>query len=395
MHILNILFFLITGYYAFCTFYIGLYSTAGLFYKNRKYPEAKFYRKFAILVPAYKADKVIEELVENVLRQDYPKFDIIIIADGLSDEVLSRLRTMPVKVMEFSDENRTKALALNTIMGRLSEDYNIALILDSDNMLKETNYLRKLNNAFDSGIQAIQTHRTAKNTNTSLAVLDAISEEINNQLFRRGHMALGLSSALIGSGMAFDYQLFKQQMRGISSSGEDKELEMKLLRDKIRVFYINNLIVLDEKIQQPESFVNQRARWIANQVMQARSNIREGFIQLFRGNIDFFDKVLQHFLLPRILLLATVYFFTVLAMLFLPFSYCFVWFLIALIISISLLISVPRQMYNKKLLYSLLYLPQGAILMIRSLFQIKGATKKFHATDHGIIDNDILSMNKR
>jgi len=35
-----------------------------------------------------------------------------------------------------------------------------------------------------------------------LALLDGISEEINNNIFRKGHQTLGLSSALIGSGMA-------------------------------------------------------------------------------------------------------------------------------------------------------------------------------------------------
>jgi hypothetical protein len=52
-------------------------------------------------------------------------------------------------------------------------------------------------------IFAVQGHRTAKNTNNSWAILDAISEEINNNIFRKGHRVLGLSSAIIGSGMAF------------------------------------------------------------------------------------------------------------------------------------------------------------------------------------------------
>jgi hypothetical protein len=34
-------------------------------------------------------------------------------------------------------------------------------------------------------------------TNNSWAILDAISEEINNNIFRKGHRVLGLSSAII------------------------------------------------------------------------------------------------------------------------------------------------------------------------------------------------------
>ena len=47
-----------------------------------------------------------------------------------------------------------------------------------------------------------------KDTNT--AVLDAVSEEINNSIFRKGHTRLGFSSGLSGSGMAFEYDLFKR-----------------------------------------------------------------------------------------------------------------------------------------------------------------------------------------
>ena len=389
--LLNILFIIISAYYVFCALYVFLYSFAGLFYRNRKYVKSNKLRRFAILVPAYKADKVIEELARNVLLQEYPYYDVIIIADSIADDVVARLKQMPVKVMEFAADNRTKALALNTIMSQLPDDYyDIALILDSDNLIKEKDYLRRLNEAFDSGLQAIQTHRTAKNINTPLAVLDAASEEINNTLFRRGHVALGFSSSLIGSAMAFDYKLYKDQMQYVTSSGEDKEMEMRLLKNRIWVEYLDDLEVLDEKTQHADAFVTQRARWIANQIMQARTNIGEGFLQFFRGNFDFFDKALQHFLMPRIMLLASVSLLTLLAVLFLTPIYCYVWIFIFTAICVSMLISIPRRMYNIHLLKALLYLPTGVFLMLCSLFKIKGAAKKFHATEHGLntVNND-------
>jgi hypothetical protein len=42
--------------------------------------------------------------------------------------------------------------------------------------------LKKINAAFEYDFIAVQGHRTAKNTNNSWAILDAISEEINNIL---------------------------------------------------------------------------------------------------------------------------------------------------------------------------------------------------------------------
>jgi len=389
MIVLKIIFFLITGYYIFCTLYIFIFSIAGLFFKNPVFKKAIIHRRIAIFVPAYKADNVIEELARNVLLQDYPNYELIIIADSMTESVVNRLKALPVKVMEFADDNRTKALALNTIMAQLpDDDYDIALILDSDNLIKNRDFLYRLNDAFDSGLKAVQTHRTAKNTNTSLALLDAASEEINNTLFRRGHVTVGLSSSLIGSAMAFDYSIYKEQMKYIFSSGEDKELEMRLLKNRIHIAYLDDLVVLDEKTQHANAFVTQRARWIANQIMLARSSIGEGFIQLFKGNIDFFDKVMQHFLLPRIFLIATVFIFAVLAMVFLCDMYLHVWLIIAALTYLSIGISIPQRLYTVRILKILFYLPKGVILMFLSLLKMKGATTKFIATEHTAVPHD-------
>jgi cellulose synthase/poly-beta-1,6-N-acetylglucosamine synthase-like glycosyltransferase len=385
MIILKVIYYLITGYFIFCALYVLLYSVAGLFYKNPVFRKATTHRKIAILVPAYKTDEVIEELVDNVLLQDYPDFDLIVIADSLGDDVMLRLKQKPIQVMPFHDDSRTKALALNTIMSQLPDNYDIALILDADNLIPEKDYLSRLNDIFDWGVQAVQTHRTAKNTNTVLALLDAASEEINNQLFRRGHAALGLSSALIGSAMAFDYRLYREQMRNITSSGEDKDLEMRLLKMRVPVVYVEDMIVLDEKVQKAGSFVNQRSRWIANQMRQAKNSVGEGFKQLFRGNVDFFDKMMQHFLMPRLLLVVAVFVISVLLIFFLSGVYLYVWIAISLITYISILISIPRRMYTVRLLKSVIYLPKAVILMILSLFRIKGATKKFVATEHAAV----------
>jgi len=71
-------------------------------------------------------------------------------------------------------------------------------------------FLTKINAAFEKNSFAVQGHRAAKNMNTSLAILDAASEEINNHIFRKGHRAVGLSSAIKGSGMDFRYSFLKK-----------------------------------------------------------------------------------------------------------------------------------------------------------------------------------------
>ena len=166
-----------------------------------------------------------------------------------------------------------------------------------------TDFSSKINEAFKRGYQVVQGHRVAKNLNGAFALLDAASEEINNSIFRKGHRALGLSSALIGSGMAFNYKLFKDFMAGVNAiGGFDKELELKLNREKITIEYLSDALVYDEKVQDKQVFENQRRRWLSAQFIYFGRFIFPALWHLItRFNVGFFDKAFQLALLPRVL----------------------------------------------------------------------------------------------
>ncbi len=199
-------------YLFLATFYIFIYSVAGLFYRQKQKENVSKIRKFAVLIPGYKEDAVIVHVAKEATLQNYPKdkFDVIVIADTFRKETLDALHKLPIQVVEVVFEVSKKSKALNKCMEIIGNDYDVAFILDADNIMKK-DVLTKVNAAFDRGFDAVQGHRTAKNLNAAFAILDALSEEINNHIFRKGHRVLGISSALIGSGMGLDYPLFKKQ----------------------------------------------------------------------------------------------------------------------------------------------------------------------------------------
>ena len=239
----------------------------------------------------------------------------------------------------------------------------------------------------------MQGHRIAKNVNTSFAILDAISEEVNNNIFRKGHRKLGLSSALIGSGMAFDYAAFKTMMSTVNAvGGFDKELELKLLKGKNKIEYVNDALVLDEKVQKSEVFANQRKRWLSAQFVYFSRYIFPGIYHLlFKGNIDFFDKVYQMVSPPRVLLVGLttmITLFYAMVFVFFPSNTVFVftlteWAVVWCFVIFAFLFSVPAKFYNSKTLVAILTLPKAFFLMFGSLFKLKGANKKFIHTEHG------------
>jgi len=394
--IINILEYILAGYLGITVIYNLIYALAGLFpLRNRKAKENQI-RKIAVLIPGYKEDKVILQTAEVSLRQDYPKekYEVIVIADSFSAETLQKLSEMPIRVVEVVFENSTKSKALNKTMSQIPDDYDIAVILDADNLMAG-DFLIKINDGFNQGFRVIQGHRVAKNTDTSFAILDAISEEINNHIFRKGHRVLGLSSALIGSGMAFEYLFFKNMMADIKAiGGFDKELELKLLRDRQTIGYLEDALVYDEKTQKADNFQRQRKRWLSAQFIYFSNYLGSGLKHLFlKGNIDFFDKVLQLAFLPRVLLLGVLFLCSAVSiganLLSLPFiesnfstNWLF-WTGLFIVTGLTLLLSTPRQFFSYRTLKAISSLPRAFLLMFGSLFKLKGANKKFIHTVHG------------
>ncbi len=392
--VLIILEYILFVYLFFATLYIFVYSIAGLFYKQKQKEKVSKTRKFAVLIPGYKEDAVIVDVANKATRQDYPKdkFEIIVIADSFKNETLEALRRLPIRVVEVVFEVSKKSKALNKCMEVIGDDYDIAFVLDADNIM-EKDVLKKINAAFDRGFTAVQGHRTAKNLNADFAILDALSEEINNHIFRKGHRVLGISSALIGSGMGLDYGLFKRTMATVDSVGEDKEVELKIIKDRHTIEYVDDAIIYDEKTQESDNFVNQRRRWIAAQLDYFRSHFLDGFVAFItKGNFDYFDKVLQMVQPPRILLSGILFLLSVFygVIYFLPyptlheyFAPGFYWWLALFIATaMALLFAIPRKFYNRRTFLALLSLPKGFVLMFISLLKIKGATKKFLHTEH-------------
>jgi len=378
-------------YLALSTVYFLIFSVAGLFSRKIKTPLEKKLNRFVVLIPGYKEDAVIIEVAEHALHQDYPTelYDVAVIADSFQPETLLNLKKLPIRVIEVVFEKSSKSKAINKALSVLPDVYDAVIVLDADNIMA-ADCIRKMNNALNSGYEAVQGHRAAKNRNTPFAILDSVSEEIGNHIFRKGHRMLGLSSALIGSGMAFSYQLFKHCMFDIDSTGEDKELEIKLISDGRKIEYLNDAYIFDEKVQKPNVFMVQRTRWLANQLIYAKKYVFWSVKQLIiKGNIDLFDKVIQQFLPPRIFLLGFLFIISVTSLIFNPIIYSCAWLSLSALCVIVLLLSTPLKYYNRSTVKACFLLPKGFLFMFLAFIRVYKAHKTWGHTSHGVIGEDV------
>lgn len=370
--------------------YMLFFAIVGVFPQRPPSFTLKKLNRFAVFIPAFKGDEVILHTATESLKQNYPEdlFDIVVIADSLQPQTLQTLRALPIKVVEVHFENSTKGKALNAAIDALgNEHYDYAIILDIDNLM-QAGFLTKLNERLQKGQQVLQTHRLAKNEDTNFSILDAISEEINNHIFRKAHKTIGLSSALIGSGKAMAYPLFVEVMREIKAiGGFDKEMEILLISRGIKIDFAHDILVFDEKVQLPEVFQNQRRRWMSAQVTYMRKYAFKGIIKSIGSlNLDYLDKSIQLLLLPRVLNLGLSFLFCLTWFLNLPFAKLSV--LIVFLQLFALALATPIKYYNTRTLNALASLPLGFVLIFINLFKLKGANKKFIHTPHTTIVSD-------
>lgn len=389
MIILSFLHGLLFAYAAFSVVYLLVFALAG---RRRLAPmDASTNpgsRRFAVLIPAYREDAVIVDTARKALAQRYRKdrYEVVVIADSLQGPTLDLLGSLPIRVIPVSFEKSTKALALNAAMGRLPADaFDAVVVLDADNVMAD-DFLACVDAALASGAAVVQGRRVAKNADTPLAVLDAASESINNHIFRLGHRALGLSSALIGSGMAFDYGLFRRVMADIAAvGGFDKELELKLMRDGVRLEYAEAAVVFDEKVSHADVFVNQRTRWLAAQGHYLKLFLGPAVIHLVRrGNVDFFNKALQMALPPRVLLLGALPLATLLAAPTAGFAWALAWLGLTALLLLSLALALPADTRPSGLFRAALRLPAAVLLMLRALVRSRNGNRRFIHTPHSV-----------
>lgn len=368
---------------ALTVLYLFIFASAAMINRGDKYPDVKKKHRIAVIFPAYAEDAVIVSSVTSFLKQDYPKdnYDIIVVSDHMNDKTNEELSKLPIILLKATYENSSKAKALNFANDNLDPSkYDIAIIMDADN-ITTPDFLNQINKTYAAGSNAIQAHRRAKNLNTDTAVLDAISEEINNSIFRAGHVRLGFSSALIGSGMAFDYKWFHENIKHTNSVGEDKELEALLLKQHVYIEYLDKVFVYDEKTQRNEAFSQQRRRWMAAQFHSLIHSLPDFLGAIFQRNFDYADKILQWMMLPRLILIAMILFFSFI-LIFIDWELCLKWWVLLFGIVLTFCIAIPNYLVDIRFTKAIKSIPFLALNMIFNLFRLRGSSKKFIHTQH-------------
>lgn len=247
--------------------YKSVYYLIGLFF-TRKFKPAKNKHKYAILIAARNEKNVIGALLDSISKQDYPS-DLIttfVVADNCTDNTADIVRSKGCVCYErFDNEHKTKGFALEYLLDRIEEDYGRMnfegyFIFDADNLLN-TNYISKMNDAFDSGAKIITSYRNTKNFDenwiSSTYALHWIRSIRSNH---RARSVLRLATNIQGTGFLFTNEIVKNGWH-YTSLTEDRALTADAVAQGYEITYQDEAMFYDEQPTSLKVALRQRTRW--------------------------------------------------------------------------------------------------------------------------------------
>lgn len=255
-----------------CCFYLLfplLSSLLAALFRRENLREKPFSADFACIITVYKEKDIAWPLVRALLKQDYPHYQVYLVADGIGEPLEKQVQDEKLTLFQPTPFLNSKVASIALVLEKMKKKHTHVVIFDPDNLVP-SHFLGVVNRYHAAGFQAVQGKRIAKNTSGTYAALDALGEYYYDFAVRNAPYLLGSSSTIAGSGMSLEKEIYQHnishEMEVLKDKGlvvaEDKSLQVQLVGNGLRIGYAAAAIVFDEKITAAPQIGRQRSRWL-------------------------------------------------------------------------------------------------------------------------------------
>jgi cellulose synthase/poly-beta-1,6-N-acetylglucosamine synthase-like glycosyltransferase len=264
--------------------------------------------RFLCFIPAYNEERVIQNSVQSLLSQEYPRdlFDVCVVSDGSGDRTEEIARALGARVIRTGAGGLGKHKALGCAFAQLldeEDDRLYVVVIDADNRVA-ANYLQEMNNAIcEGGYRCLQSFHNVLNGPvnwiTKSLWLNCVA---SSHLYNPGRSQSLGTSLICGTGWCCQARLLKQYWPLIRTQTEDIELTgLLLLHEGIGVPWIHAAHIYDEKPLSLWVAIRQRHRWMTGHMRVAAylfwPLVREGV----RRRDPRFLELALYYLLPFVM----------------------------------------------------------------------------------------------
>jgi len=259
----------IISFFAFFTYLLVYLENRKKVFKDPPLP--KKLPKVSILVPAYNEEKTIEKTLKSLLKLNYPKhlLEIIAINDGSTDNTLKIMKKFEKHGVKVIDKpNGGKASALNAGLKIAKGD--IIVCMDADSIVSKNALKYTLGYFNDPKVAAVASSLKVYRPKTFWQKMQFV-EYIYN-IFLRKVLAL-MNAVFVVPGPFGLYRRSVLEKLGGWEEGnltEDMELTMRIQKAGYKVETSLNSIVYTKTPETFKRLIKQRIRWYRGFLINAR-----------------------------------------------------------------------------------------------------------------------------
>lgn len=334
---------------------------------------------FAAIITAHQDTRFIEPFVDSFIKQRYGNFVVYVLADDC--DVSGLHFTDPrIVLLRPAEALHSKIRSIQYAINNFIREPEVVIIFDSDNLV-HPGYLLNLNKYFQRGFRVVQTHMLSKNIDNRYAKLDSMGHIYHTFYERQVKMRLGLSSAILGLGIALDYKLYKEINYQQTIGGFDKKLQSQMAQKVKQIAFAEDALVYDEKVEDAAVLEKQRTRWIYsyfNHFKESIALMKAGLKNFNAGQMLLGATMLRP---PMILLIASVVFIVLVSFFVKP---VLVWWWAAIIVlfMLNFVLTIATQSRQKGMMQAVKHMPLLIFSQMKSLLKMKKAKKNFLKTEH-------------
>ncbi len=246
----------------------------------------------SVVVPVKNEEKVIERLLKDVLGQEYPKYELIVVDDNSTDrtwEIIERYAENNKKVVALKKGDGYppgKPSSLNIATGVARGEW--ILVLDADARLAK-NFLKKAS-AYLEGkdVAGVQTAKMISNRKENWLTKQQYNEYYIDYSVQLGKELSGGCVELKGNG-SFVKKNFLKNTGGWDESSitEDLELSTRIAVYGKRVRFAKDVFVREQAVRNLKDLFHQRTRWIQGSLFRYYKYMSF----LFKKNVPLIKKI--------------------------------------------------------------------------------------------------------
>lgn len=250
-----------------------------------------------VLIPAHNEQDHIRQTIESVAT-NAPDARILVVADNCQDETALRARRSGAEVIErvcSTHLGKAHALGFGVRHLRTHQPPDAVVVVDADARVKgmSLTWLGTLAVTWNRPVQALNVIDRSRRA-VGLSPLTILGNRFHNVVRPLAMQRLGVPCLLMGSGMAFPWQLVKRVGLDNSSLGEDKRLGIDMMLAGHAPVFCLETKVASPVAEQGEGYVGQRKRWEQGHLLVAAWGVpRLVLYALRQGKFDYLATALD------------------------------------------------------------------------------------------------------